>query len=159
MGTGYLFQSMAPQPTTPEPAAYTPLFGAQERALQLPEVDDLERLRRRRDEFTGDLVEAMWGRDALGLALRSTKVRGRGRSARWDCPEPWQEPWLGLAGKHGLSTLQGDLYDRVLTKAWRAYRQACPNFATDNLTAQERMSWSAAILRAVAEIVNKALEV
>ncbi len=158
MGTPYLFAALTPQPEPPAPAPYTPLFGAQEQALGLPEVDDLERLRRRRDEFTGDLVEAMWGKDAIGRALATTKSRRGGRRARWDCPEPWQEPWLSLAGRFNLSTDPGGLFDGLLAKAWRAYRAQCPNMLTDRLTAQERMAWSAATVRAVVQIVNEALE-
>lgn len=115
-------------------AARCPLFAAQMEAMK--PVDDLERLRRRRDEIAGELCEAIWNHRGRGIDARSG-IFGE------------------MAGRHGFGLGRRDLFPRLVEQAYIAHRVAGFGFKDYG---QARLAWSAATTRAIVGIINKTLE-
>lgn len=111
-----------------------PLFAAQMAAMQ--PVDDLERLRRRRDEIAGELCEAIWNHRGRGIDARSG-IFGE------------------MARRHGFGLGRRDLFPRLVEQAYIAHRVAGFGFKNSG---QARLAWSAATTRAIVALITKTLE-
>lgn len=116
--------------------ARCPLFAAQAQAMGLKPVDDLERLRRRRDEIAGELCVAIWNHTGRGI-------------------DPAAGAFGEIARRVGFGLGRRDLWPRLVEQAYIAHRMG--GFGYKN-HGQDRLRWSAETTRAIVGIINKTLE-